>query len=158
MVSACGGKTARHIASQRIRPATARIHSRGTAPLRMIVTLFSVPSRVRRASSGFGWATMRTYGRVMNSSRKTFRLAGRSCIPMRGRVTVGVTPSMRPSATASTHGPGMMTGTADARSTATPVKGQAGRSVPICVPSVRTYTSMWRPMKRWSMRNASPPS
>jgi hypothetical protein len=94
----------------------------------------------------------------MGSSANTFRLAAPGCIPMSGRATGGVIQPMPRFATASTNGLAMMMGMADARSTATPVKGQEQRSAPICVPSAgspsSTCISMWQRMRPWSMRNA----
>jgi hypothetical protein len=95
----------------------------------------------------------------MGSSSKTFRLAARGCTPMSGRATGGVIQPMPRSATASTNGHGTMMGMADARSTATPVKGQEQRSARIGVPSggstSGTSISTWQRMKRWSIRNES---
>jgi hypothetical protein len=143
-------------------PADARRSAKATAPTPTIGPLSAVSSRVRRASSVLGWVTRRTGGLVMSSSSETFRLAARGCIPMSGRATGGVIQPMSRSATASTNGPGMMTGTADVRSIATPVKGQERRSAPLCVPSAGSTSStcicMWQRMRPWSMRNAAQPS
>ena len=78
---------------------------------------------MRRASSGFGWVTTRTDALVMSSLWKTFRLATRCWIPMSDRATGAVIQPMPRPATGCMSGCATMMGMADARFTATPVKG-----------------------------------